>query len=180
MEDTFLSVIVPVYNSENTVRNCIESILNQKFSSFELLLIDDGSTDNSLSICKEYSLKDKRVKCFHKDNAGVSSARNYGLDKCNGNYIAFIDSDDYIDSDTFQKCFDLFSANEIDAVRYNLIEDKGNESIPQEIAYNEGILSKNDIADLFIDYKLKGSACCFVIKKSVINSIRFVVGKHLR
>lgn len=93
-----ISVIVPVYNSENTLVRCVDSILSQTFSDFELLLVDDGSTDSSGKMCDDYGLKDNRVYVFHKKNGGVSSARNVGLDNASGKWIAFCDSDDYVDS----------------------------------------------------------------------------------
>lgn len=93
-----VSVIVPVYNAEKYLTQCIDSILAQDFTDFELLLIDDGSKDKSGLICDKYATKDKRVKVFHKENSGVSSTRNLGIDKAQGEYIAFIDSDDYVDS----------------------------------------------------------------------------------
>ena len=92
----FISVIVPVYNAEKTLRQCVDSILGQDYRDFELLLIDDGSKDNSPVICDEYASKDDRVKTFHKENAGVSAARNKGLENARGEWITLIDSDDYI------------------------------------------------------------------------------------
>ena len=89
-----ISVIVPIYNSEIYLYRCIDSILSQNYNDFELLLIDDGSTDKSGIICDEYAKKDSRIRVFHKDNGGVSSARNVGLDNANGEWITFADSDD--------------------------------------------------------------------------------------
>lgn len=94
--DLFLSIIVPVYNSEKTIGKCIDSIINQPFKDWELLLINDGSIDNSGKICDDYALIDSRIKVFHKENEGVSSARNVGLDNVNGEWVIFIDSDDYL------------------------------------------------------------------------------------
>jgi len=91
-----ISVIVPVYNSERCISKCIESILSQTFNNFELLLVDDGSTDNSCEICTFYSNIDERVKVIKKQNGGVSSARNLGLKNSVGQYISFIDSDDWV------------------------------------------------------------------------------------
>ncbi len=91
-----ISVIVPVYNAEKTLRRCVDSILSQTFSDFELLLIDDGSKDDSGSICDEYEGKDDRVRVFHKDNGGASSARNIGLDNVLGEWVTFCDADDYV------------------------------------------------------------------------------------
>lgn len=91
-----ISVIVPVYNAEKYLHRCIDSILAQTFTNFELLLINDGSKDNSGKICDEYAVKDQRIRVFHKENGGVSSARNIGLDNAQGRWIAFADSDDWI------------------------------------------------------------------------------------
>jgi len=98
-----ISIIVPIYNRENIIDNCIQGILSSRFSDFELILIDDGSKDNSLEKCFEYSKIDKRVKVFSKDNGGVSSARNYGLTKATGEWILFVDSDDTI----YDSCLDI-------------------------------------------------------------------------
>lgn len=93
-----ISIIVPVYKVEQYLPKCIDSILSQTFCNWELLLVDDGSPDNSGKICDEYALKDSRIKVFHKENGGVSSARNFGIDNARGEWITFIDSDDYIQS----------------------------------------------------------------------------------
>lgn len=91
-----ISIIVPVYNAEQHLHSCIDSILAQSYADFELMLVDDGSTDNSGAICDEYASRDTRVRVFHKVNGGVSSARNLGLDNAQGEYIAFCDADDYV------------------------------------------------------------------------------------
>ena len=100
-----ISIIVPVYNTEKYLRRCIDSVLAQTYQDFELLLIDDGSKDSSGAICDEYAAKDARVKVFHKENGGVSSARNVGLDNARGEWITFVDSDDYIE-ENFLKSFE--------------------------------------------------------------------------
>lgn len=92
-----ISVIVPVYNTEKYLHRCVDSILAQTFTDFELLLVNDGSTDGSGAICDEYAQKDSRVRVFHKENGGVSSARNIGIDNAQGDWITFIDSDDRIE-----------------------------------------------------------------------------------
>lgn len=92
-----ISVIIPVYKCEKYLSKCIESVLNQTFSDFELILVDDGSPDNSGAICDEYAKKDTRIKVIHKENGGVSSARNEGIRIAVGEYMTFIDSDDYVD-----------------------------------------------------------------------------------
>lgn len=97
-----ISVIVPVYNVERYLQRCIDSILAQTYIDFELLLINDGSKDRSYIICDEYALKDPRIRVFHKENGGVSSARNLGLDNARGEWITFVDADDYLFKDAFE------------------------------------------------------------------------------
>ena len=109
-----VSVIVPIYNTEKYLSRCIDSILNQTFKDFELLLIDDGSTDKSGEICDDYAKKDNRIKVFHKSNGGVSSARNLGLDEAKGDFIAFCDSDDWVSPDMYERLYKkaiLFAAD---------------------------------------------------------------------
>ena len=103
-----ISIIVPVYNAEYTLNRCLDSILNQTFSDWELLLIDDGSTDRSGELCDQYASKDKRIKVFHKKNGGVSSARNLGLNHADGEWIVFVDSDDAVPKNAFRGDYKLF------------------------------------------------------------------------
>jgi len=91
-----VSVIVPVYNQENRLTRCVDSILKQTYTNFELILIDDGSKDKSLTICNDYTTKDNRIVVLHQENAGVSVARNLGIDNARGKWLCFVDSDDYV------------------------------------------------------------------------------------
>ena len=93
-----ISVIVPVYNAQDYLERCLRSLADQDYPDFEVLLVDDGSTDRSGGICEDWSGKDPRFIACRKENGGVSDARNYGLDSCSGEYIAFVDADDYVDS----------------------------------------------------------------------------------
>lgn len=113
-----LSVIVPVYNTEQYLPRCIDSILSQSFTDYELLLIDDGSKDGSGAICDTYSKKDGRVCVFHKENGGVSSARNLGLQEAKGEWVTFVDSDDWIEEDYFQIPFEDGSDLYIQNMKY--------------------------------------------------------------
>ena len=90
------SIIIPVYNAEATLNKCVDSVLMQQFANVEVILVDDGSKDGSLQICEEYARKDSRVTVIHKENGGVSSARNRGLDIAKGTWVTFVDSDDYL------------------------------------------------------------------------------------
>lgn len=96
-----ISVIVPVYNAEKYLETCVNSIINQKYTNLEIILVDDGSKDNSLDLCKKYAEKDNRIKVIHKENGGVSTARNAGIESASGDFIAFVDSDDYIDENMY-------------------------------------------------------------------------------
>ena len=111
-----ISVIVPVYHVEKYLPRCIHSILAQTFTDFELILVDDGSPDNCGAICDEYAEKDKRIRVIHKENGGVSSARNAGLDLAEGDYITFVDSDDYIGKDRLERLYDSAQASMADNV----------------------------------------------------------------
>ena len=98
MED-LISVVVPIYNVENYIKKCVDSILSQTYKNLEIILVDDGSPDNCPQICDEYAQKDNRIKVIHKENGGLSDARNAGIDISKGKFITFIDSDDYIEKD---------------------------------------------------------------------------------
>ena len=120
-----ISIIVPVYNVEKYLKRCIDSILNQSFTDFELILVDDGSTDNSGKIIDEYAIKDERIKVIHKENGGQGSARNRGLDIANGNYIGFVDSDDWIHKDMYKCMYQIISEDNTDIVQvgHNTVEE---------------------------------------------------------
>lgn len=115
-----VSVIVPVYNVEKYLHRCIDSILSQTFTDFELLLIDDGSKDASGIICDKYAQKDSRVQVFHKKNGGVSSARNTGLDNAQGDYIVFCDSDDWIEPTMYEELYNKAVVDNADIVYCNI------------------------------------------------------------
>lgn len=102
-EKDLISVIIPVYNAEKYLGRCIECVLAQTYKNIEIYLINDGSTDNSLEVCNKFSEKDKRIKVVDKKNSGVSGTRNSGIEKANGRYLCFIDSDDYIEKDHIEK-----------------------------------------------------------------------------
>lgn len=115
MNNPKISVIVPVYNAEKWLRRCVDSILAQTYTDFELLLIDDGSKDGSGAICDEYAALDARVRVFHKPNGGVSSARNLGLDNAKGEWITFCDADDYVYLEWLQN-YDIKSVSDEDLI----------------------------------------------------------------
>ena len=109
-----ISVVIPVYNVEKYLDKCMESVLNQTYSNIEVILVDDGSTDKSGKICDEYQKKDKRVVVYHKENGGLSDARNYGINKSHGEYITFIDSDDFVEQNYVEFLYKLIKENQAD------------------------------------------------------------------
>ena len=119
MKQPAISIIVPVYNAEKYLRRCIDSILSQSLTDFELILIDDGSTDRSPHICDEYATRDKRIKLIHKKNAGVSAARNNGIDMASGDYLVFIDGDDWIASNMLEIMYKNIQKEKPDIINFN-------------------------------------------------------------
>ena len=124
------SIILPVFNAEKTIDNCIEKLLNQTYRDFELIIIDDGSKDNSLKICYNYSLKDNRIRIFHKENSGAGPTRNYGLKVAKGKYIFFPDADDWVDIDLLEKTIQKMIESDIDLIIFGIeniiFDDKNN------------------------------------------------------
>ena len=118
-----LSIIVPIFNGEEYLYRCIDSILSQRYADFELILVDDGSTDNSLSICNEYTEKDSRVIVHHKENEGLVAARKTGVSLAKGEYIGFVDCDDYIDGDMYLALMDAAKKDNSDIVTGGIIID---------------------------------------------------------
>lgn len=129
-----ISIIIPVYNVEKYIVKCIESVLNQSYSNLEILLIDDGSLDKSGDICETYGKKNKNVKVFHKENGGLSDARNFGLSKCTGDYVFFLDSDDWINQNTVLKLYLLLKDNKADISECQFLKVYYNDEVRK---YNE-------------------------------------------
>lgn len=145
-----VSIIIPVYNTEQYLPRCIESILNQSFNDFELLLVDDGSLDASGSICDDYVEKDSRIKVFHKKNGGVSSARNLGLDNAQGEWVAFVDSDDLLPKDSLERLMQDAGA-EMDMVYGSIRKfDDRNDNVETIVAEKCGVLTIEQCLDGFI------------------------------
>lgn len=135
-----ISIIVPVYNVEKYLHRCIESIINQTFSNYELILVDDGSTDQSGDICEEYARIDKRIKVIHKENGGQSSARNRGLEIAKGEYIGFVDSDDFIHERMYEILYNNALKNFSDVIICEVIKVPENQGIN-----NKDLISQPDV-----------------------------------
>lgn len=173
-----VSVIVPVYNAQKYLGKCIESILGQSFTDLELILVEDGSPDDSGKICDDYAKKDSRIKVIHKQNGGVSAARNDGLDAAAGRYVMFVDSDDTIDSHSVKTLYTalLESGSDLCAmgVRFVFEKDlnKTEYPLPQTVF---DVSSISEYYQMLSDSKFFGTMCAKLFKTSVIkeHGIRF-------
>ena len=125
MENELISIVVPIYNVENYLRMCLDSIQNQTYQNFECLLINDGSPDNSADICREYVTKDARFRYFEKENGGLSSARNLGIERSGGTYITFVDSDNWLEHDALDRLYGALKKENADISigRYNSYDE---------------------------------------------------------
>jgi glycosyltransferase involved in cell wall biosynthesis len=169
-----ISVIVPVYNVENFIRKCIDSILNQTFTNLEIILVNDGSTDNSGKICEEYAKKDKRIIVIQQKNRGQSAARNAGLDIATGDYIGFVDSDDYIASNMYEILYNSLIENNCD-----LSIGRLQRSDCEEIIDNKTIkMSKYEALERsVISHVIDVEAYTRLYKRYIFNDLRFEIGK---
>lgn len=171
-----ISVIVPVYKVEKYIEKCIQSLLDQTYTNFEALIVDDGSPDQSISIAKKLVGNDPRFIFLEKENGGSSSARNYGLDHMTGNYVYFLDSDDYIAKETFEKCMAIFKediSTDIVIFGTNWITTSG-KIIKQTISNINKYYDEEDI--LLINDSIEHMAWNKIYKKSIFDKVRFSEG----
>lgn len=179
MQNKLISVIVPVYKVEKYLNRCIDSIIKQTYHNLEILLVDDGSPDNSGKICDEYAKKDERIKVIHKPNGGLSDARNYALEIAKGEYIGFVDSDDYIKEDMFQTLYDLCEENNADISIVSFYEMVENRVIAVRDSGQLQVMDKIEaIKELLIDTKIQSYAWNKLFKKDLFVGLRFPTGKN--
>lgn len=175
-----ISIVVPIYNVESYVEKCIESILNQSFNDFDLILVDDGSTDRCGEICDTYAIKDIRVKVVHKKNGGLSSARNAGIEIAQGKYIAFVDGDDFIHKDMYKILYNEIIQNDSDIVICDF-KKVYNENDIIDTMENGKSINLNNIDALNMLYSDKGAeftvAWNKLYKKELFNDIKYEEGK---
>lgn len=151
---TEISVIVPVYNVENYIRRCIDSLTAQTFKKIEIIIIDDGAKDSSGAICDEYALKDDRIRVIHKENGGVSSARNAGLDNAVGKYVMFCDPDDYVEPTWCEKLYGSIRKNGFYGVcGFSIVDAESGEVISENVPhFNDGEYAQTDSHRLLFLY----------------------------
>lgn len=184
--DPVISIIVPVYKASMHVHKCVDSILDQTYKDFELILINDGSPDDSGEICEDYALKDSRVIVKHKQNGGVSSARNMGLDIAKGKYIMFVDSDDWIESNTLETLSDQIKSNHSDAIIFGLVKSltSNNQLVKSEFNgfYKESEINISELVSNFVYYLNSAGmqpSWMYVFKASIIFEHKLRFNKNL-
>lgn len=174
-----ISVVLPVYNCEKYIDRCIDSIINQTYKNFEIILVNDGSTDNSLNLLKKYKKKDKRIILIDKKNEGVSVARNIAIDRSSGDYITFVDADDYLEKDALETMINLIKKEKVDILRTTYYKIKNDSIKFEKIIYNGKIkltpLNKEKIIESILNQSLHCYLWILLIKRDVIikNNIFF-------
>ena len=186
-----ISVVVPVYNVEKYVEQCIRSIINQTYKSLEIIVVDDGSTDKSGKICDDLSAIDSRIKVIHKKNGGLADARNVGIDHANGDLIGFVDSDDYIHPDFYEELYNLMKEKETDIAECQFLRvdvenienvkgiiDDANSNIESQVVVEDNIDALRHLYGPRLQpYIKKVVVWNKLYKKSLFNDVRFPVGK---
>ncbi len=177
MKNVILSIVVPVYNVENYLERCIDSLLNQTLKSIEILLINDGSTDSSLKICEAYARSYQNIKVFSKENTGLGSTRNYGLLLSKGKYIAFVDSDDYVNKYMYEDMYKLIEKNNCDICEcgYKKVYDEKQSPINDNTYISKIYENKYDIVKEYLLFHIEPYAWNKMYRKDFLieNDIRF-------
>lgn len=177
--NSIVSIIVPIYNAEKYLDKTIDSIISQTYKDLEIILVDDGSKDKSLEICNKYKEIDSRIKVFHKENGGVSSARNLGLDKACGEYVSFCDSDDILVSNMIEKLVNTIQETNVSMVSCGVIVTKKNKKKYVSVGENKyfDVTNSEDLdKTLFSPEFIVSSVCNKIFVREKIGNIRFVEG----
>ncbi len=175
MEEIALSIIIPVYNTENHLHKCIKSILKQTFAGFELILVNDGSADKSGEICDSYAARDRRIRVIHQQNSGPGKARNAGLDIASGEFVGFVDSDDFIDSEMFRVMVETAKYHNADVVQcgFERLNNEGS-SIGSFATENTIIIGEyNCVEQHSLQRSINNYIHCKLIRRAVVETIRF-------
>ena len=176
MDIELISVIVPIYKTEQYLARCVNSILTQTYKNIEIILVDDGSPDNSPKICDEFAEKHTNIRVIHKENGGLSSARNRGIDLAKGEYISFVDSDDFIDPEMLKRLYLSIKKHNADLAMVKYAEMNEHQKPPIVSEVSETVYRKKDIEKMFLKLKIE-SACVILYSRKAINKNRFPLGK---
>ncbi len=178
MKKPIISVVVPVYNVSEYLGRAVDSILAQSFTDFEVILVDDGSTDRSGEICDEYTKKDERVHVIHKENGGLSDARNAGTVAAEGEYICFVDSDDFLETEFLARLYSLITDNGADLSVVGIYDCYKDGRTPQFGEITSFVTDGMEALKLTLEgEKLPGSVCTKLIKAEIAKKLSFRVGK---
>ena len=174
-----VTVIVPIYNVENYLKKCVNSIINQTYENIEIILIDDGSTDGSGTICDEYLAKDNRIKVIHKKNEGLSKARNVGIEISNGDFITFIDSDDYFDTKFIENMLKIAVESKADLIISGLkdVFEKQKNIYADESDYYTILSKEETYRKVLLQEEIDVSANAKLYQKEIFKNIRYPVGE---
>lgn len=172
---SLVSIIVPVYNVEKYLARCIDSLINQTYKNLEIILVNDGSPDNSGTICDEYAAKDNRVQVVHKNNGGLSSARNAGLDICTGEYVCFIDSDDFISAYFVEYMLEKMVTYNCEIVKCSFVKGTKNAFVGEDVENDECLVISGNEATYSRHYSV--IACDKMYKSSLFKNVRFPLVK---
>ena len=170
MDNPLISVIVPVYKVEKYLDRCVESIVNQTYTNLEIILVDDGSPDNCPAMCDAWAEKDNRIKVIHKENGGLSSARNAGLDVYNGQLLMFVDSDDWVDDDIVSLMYESMLNNSTDMVSCSLYYES---NVVEVVTIKDELFCGADIQKAFLMDEIRPEAWAKLYKRELIAEQRF-------
>jgi len=173
MEENMLSIIIPVYNADKYLNKCINSVINQTYKNLEIILVDDGSTDNSGKICDEWTKKDERIRCYHKNNEGTSETRKCGILKSHGDFIGFVDADDYVDKNMYKILIDGCVKYKINIGCCNKVRKyKEKYCFENFISENKKITMEEALQLLLIS---DPSMCNKIFKKELFENVKFPI-----
>lgn len=175
MDNELISIIVPIYNVEKYLKKCLDSILAQTYTNLEIILIDDGSPDGCPAICDEYAEKDDRIVVIHKENGGVSSARNAGLENVSGEFIGWVDPDDYIEPNMFEELYKNIKENNSD-IAICSVKHFGYENRIEK--YDNSVLSGDEFLRRILNGKIKSYLCNKLFSKNIFDSVVFPYGEN--
>ena len=179
MDKDLISVIIPVYNVEKYLIRCVDSVVNQTYKNLEIILVNDGSTDSSGILCDKLAKNDARIKVIHKENGGLSDARNIGQQESKGVYIIFVDSDDYVHVDMINSLYEQITNENADVSICGVMNVYSNSQNPQcadtELYFT--CEKKEFLKEYLIGERIPGSICNKLLKRSVANKLKFPVGK---
>lgn len=178
MEEELISVILPIYNVEKYLEKCLKSVINQTYKNLEIILVDDGSKDNSPQICDEYAVKDKRIVVIHKSNGGLSDARNAGIEIAKGKYMTLIDSDDYVEKDYVQFLYQLIKENnaEMSICSHTVLYTNGTR-IEKETGEHLVLDPKTTLEKILYDEGIDLSAWAKMYKKELFDNVKYPKGR---